>query len=50
MGIMEWSNIFHTSKKGGSLRALSLLHQYIGMLATFETQDRQDFDRAAATT
>lgn len=46
LGIMEWLNIFHTFEKGGTLKALSLLRQYIGMLASFETHDRQEFYNA----
>lgn len=48
LDILEWSNIFKFSQKGGTIKALSCLQQYIGMLASFEAQDRSDFDQAFA--
>lgn len=39
LGILEWSNIYHTTEKGGSLKALSCLKQYIAVLGSFESKD-----------
>lgn len=50
LGILEWSSIYHVAEKGGILKALSQVCQYIGMLPSFESHDRLEFDRASSTT
>lgn len=49
LGIIEWLNVSQIAKQGGVLKALTRLWQYIGSLASFETQDRWDFEKASAT-
>lgn len=46
LGISEWSSIYNIAEKGGTLKAIALLRQFIGKLAFFEAQDRVDFDNA----
>lgn len=50
LGILQWSNLYQITKKGGILKALSHLCQYIGVLGLFDAQDRADFDRASIVT
>lgn len=50
LGISEWSSIYHLAEKGGFLKALACVRQYIEMLLSFEAQDRIEFERASTTT